>query len=153
MKIRTGFVTNSSSYSSAVISIESKELAALLKQCEGLLRATILSDDKTFAADWDEGTDEICEMVPKALDAVLDSLIEGFSCFYNIPQESKESRDALIQELKTRKAELTASIRKVNWWYENNSYGEFEPDDARQKAFTYNRRSKKTGGAGVYEES
>lgn len=150
MKIRTGFVTNSSSYSSAVISIESKELAALLKQYEGLLGATILSDDKTFAADWDEGTDEICAMVPKTLDAVLDSLIEGFSCVYDIP---KESRDALIQELETRKAELTASIRKVNWWYENYSYGEFEPDDARKKAFTYNRRSKKTGGAGVYEES
>ena len=153
MKIRTGFVTNSSSYSSAVISIESKELAALLKQCEGLLGATILSDDKKFDAYWEEGTNEICEMVPKTLDAVLDSLIKGFSCLYDIPKESRDALDTLIQELEMRKAELTASIRKVDWWYENDSYGEFEPDDARKKAFTYNRRSKKTGGAGVYEES
>ena len=152
MKIRTGFVTNSSSYSSVVIYIESKELAALLKQYEGELGATILGDDKKFSADWDEGTNEICAMVPKTLDAVLDSLIKGFSCLYDIP---KESRDALIQELETRKTELTASIQKVNWWYENYSDGEFapDPDDARKKAFTYDQRSKKTGGAGVYEES
>ena len=32
MKIRTGFVTNSSSYSSAVITIESKEFVTLLKE-------------------------------------------------------------------------------------------------------------------------
>lgn len=148
MKIRTGFVTNSSSYSSAVISIESKELAALLKQCEGLLRADLTIDDKKFHGYWEEETDAVCQEVPKTLDTVLDALINGLSC--DLPAEPG---DALIQELKTRKAELTASIQKVNWWYENDSYDEFDPDDARKKAFTYNRRSKKTGGAGVYEES
>ena len=36
MKIRTGFVTNSSSYSSAVIRIQSRKLASLLKEYEEL---------------------------------------------------------------------------------------------------------------------
>ena len=149
MKIRKGFVTNSSSYSSAAITIESKELAALLKQCEDFLGADIFSDEKKFYALWDEGTDEVCRMVPKTLDAVLDSLINGLSCDPDLPYDAGH---ALIQELKARKEELTAAIQKVNWWFEDDGYDEFEPDDVRKKSFTYDRRSKKTGGAGVYSE-
>ena len=148
MKIRKGFVTNSSSYSSAAITIESKELAALLKQCEDFLGADIFSDEKKFYALWDEGTDEVCRMVPKTLDAVLDSLINGLP-YCELPHDLG---DALLEELKARKEELTASIKKVNWWFRDDSYDEFEPDDVRKKSFTYNRRSKKTDGAGVYSE-
>lgn len=162
MKIRTGFVTNSSSYSSAVINIQSKELVDLLKQYqqlfgtdEGLFYSTL--GDDTFCAEWEENTDALGCNVPTTLNGVLDALIDGLGDYRydadNYVPQGGDSLQKLIQELEKRKQELTDSIKKVNWWYENYSSGEFEPDGARKKAFTYNRRSKKTGGAGIYEES
>lgn len=153
MKIRKGFVTNSSSYSSAVISIESKELAALLSQYKELFEdgnvfCMLDLDEKSFGGYWDEQTDDWCREVPKTLDEVLDSLI------YAIERDGTgEQAEALVKELNARKQELTASLRKVTWSFENDSYDEFEPGDGeKERNFTYNRRSKKTGGAGVYKE-
>lgn len=151
MKIRTGFVTNSSSYSSAVITIESKEFVTLLKEYEDLVGPNSsmggIIKGHTFSALWDEDyTPGWCGDVPETLDQVLDRLIDGL-------KEQMEEADgarfqALIQELKDQKQVLTDSFQKVSWLYQNDSYDEFEPD-VRTTRFTY---SKKDGGSGTYTE-
>lgn len=150
MKIRTGFVTNSSSYSSAVITIQSKKFVTLLKEYEDVVGPGSLMDGRikgyTFSAFWDEDyTPGWCEAVPKTLDQVLDRLIDGLE----EQMEADGARfQALIQELKDQKQVLTDSFQKVSWLYQNDSYGEFEPD-VRTTRFTY---SKKDGGSGTYTE-
>ena len=91
----------------------------------------------TFSALWDEDyTPGWCGDVPETLDRVLDRLIDGLE----EQMEADGARfQALIQELKDQ---------KVSWLYQNDSYGEFEPD-VRTTRFTY---SKKDGGSGTYTE-
>lgn len=151
MKIRTGFVTNSSSYSSAVITIQSKKFVTLLKEYEDLVGPGSLMDGiikgYTFSAFWDEDyTPGWCTNVPETLDQVLERLMDG------LEEQMKEADgarfQALIQELKDQKQVLTDSFQKVSWLYQNDSYGEFEPE-VRTTRFTY---SKKDGGPGTFTQ-
>ena len=151
MKIRTGFVTNSSSYASACVSIQSRELIELLKEYEDVVGPSgsfIGSIEKdTFTDYWDEGeTGSWEENVPKTLNEVLDKFIDGLreQSDYRDPPEKKERLQSLIKVLEDQKQELTASIQKVEWWHNNESFDEFEPDGAREKSFIYNRRDRKS---------
>ena len=151
MKIRTGFVTNSSSYSSAVITIQSKKFVTLLKEYEDLVGPGSLMDGTikgyTFSAFWDEDYTPVwCGDVPKTLDKVLDRLITGLE--EQMKEADRARFQALIQELKDQKQVLTDSFQKVSWLYQNDSYGEFEPE-VRTTRFTY---SKKDGGPGTFTQ-
>ena len=160
MKIRTGFVTNSSSYSSAVITIQSKKFVTLLKEYEDVVGRDRLGgigafiQGYTFSAIYDDEQAPVwCGDVPKTLDQVLDRMIDGLKEELENQKwlEEKDRVDpahfqALIQALKDQKQVLTDSFQKVSWLYQNDSYDEFEPD-VRTTRFTY---SKKDGGPGTY---
>ena len=162
MKIRTGFVTNSSSYSSAVITIQSKKFVTLLKEYEDVVGPDRLGGINGIIKGYtfsvicdDEQAPEWCEKVPKTLDEVLDRLIGGLKEELENQEwlEEKDRADpahfqALIQALKDQKQVLTDSFQKVCWEYNNDSYDEFEPD-VRTTRFTY---SKKDGGPGTFTQ-
>jgi hypothetical protein len=164
MKIRTGFVTNSSSYSSAVIRIQSRKLASLLKEYEelfmkiyddGSIDKSVLFHDAyvrgwTFYVVQDEVADYWAD-TPTELNSVLDCLINGLGYYHRTEnQESERKQKELLKELKAQKQKLTDSIQKVSWEFQDDSDGEFEVDGARVRTFTYDREN---GGDGTYEES
>lgn len=169
MKIRTGFVTNSSSYSSAVISIQSKELADLLNQYRELFSQDfhdVSIDEDTLCVNQEEMADWWGEDVPTSVDCVLDALMEALNWYPMKSPENREKRSKMFREIKAKKKELTDSLQMVSWNFHDDSYGEFddydddeecddgECDDSvensvRGRIFTYDR---KTGGEGTYEE-
>ncbi len=164
MKISTGFVTNSSSYSSAVIRIQSRKLASLLKEYEelfmkiyddGSIDKSVLFHDAyvrgwTFYVVQDEVADYWAD-TPTELNSVLDCLINGLGYYHRTEnQESERKQKELLKELKAQKQELTDSIQKVSWEFQDDSDGEFEVDGARVRTFTYDQEN---GGDGTYEES
>ena len=164
MKIRTDFVTNSSSYSSAVIRIQSRKLASLLKEYEelfmkiyddGSIDKSVLFHDAyvrgwTFYVVQDEVADYWAD-TPTELNSVLDCLINGLGYYHRTEnQESERKQKELLKELKAQKQKLTDSIQKVSWEFQDDSDGEFEVDGARVRTFTYDREN---GGDGTYEES
>ena len=164
MKIRTGFVTNSSSYSSAVIRIQSRKLASLLKEYEelfmkiyddGSIDKSVLFHDAyvrgwTFYVVQDEVADYWAD-TPTELNSVLDCLINGLGYYHRTEnQESERKKKELLKELKAQNQKLTDSIQKVSWEFQDDSDGEFEVDGARVRTFTYDREN---GGDGTYEES
>ena len=117
MKIRTGFVTNSSSYSSAVIRIQSRKLASLLKEYEelfmkiyddGSIDKSVLFHDAyvrgwTFYVVQDEVADYWAD-TPTELNSVLDCLINGLGYYHRTEnQESERKQKELLKELKAQK--------------------------------------------------
>lgn len=134
MKIRTDFVTNSSSYSSVCITIESKELAQLLKKYEiphdvqelsvRGSKTSVFNDE--FALEW--------KNVPTSVNQVLDALMASLRAYHCAQY------DAFCEEVSTRKEELTGSLQSVRWEFEDDSSGDFEVDDEdREKRFTWSR--------------
>lgn len=134
MKIRTDFVTNSSSYSSVCITIESKELAQLLKKYEIQhdvpelsvrgSKTSVFNDE--FALEWGN--------VPTSVNQVLDALMTSLRAY------RCARYDAFCEEVSTRKKELTDSLQSVRWAFEDDSSGDFEvAAEDREKRFTWSR--------------
>lgn len=131
MKIRTGFVTNSSSSSYIAISITSEKLAEILKKYE---------EELADYFDFCEFSEEECsingldldENVPSELDDVMDTLIEFLSeatnCWLDEDEEMEIQEDdepfvQMIKELIGQKTKLLASIKKVDWSCESYGWG------------------------------
>ena len=145
-------MTNSSSYSSAVIRIQSKKLVDLLKQYEELFRNDPYDED-----DFDEGSAfhntyisgcTLCADEDEVADSVLDCLIYALGK-YACTEAQKERRSQMFAEIVAHKQELTDSIQKVSWEFEDENHGEFKPEGPRLRRFTYDRSA---GGTGTYEE-
>ena len=142
MKIRSDFVANSSSFSSVVIRIQSKELAQLLAKYRQLFDSIIrISPDGIFV-DLDENAEE-WNPVPQSLEQLLDALLDGLK--WNIYQKLRQGPLArqLKQEIKENKQELTDSVQMAVWDFQDID----EP--IGRKRFFYDR---KKGGKGEYRE-
>lgn len=177
MKIRTGFVTNSSSYSSAAVSIQSQEIADLIRRYHTEHEELFLSclrvlnkDDQTsgnpftpdvyvvIKGDWvlasmhesASGWDR----VPEKLNQVLDALIWGLGHVANSDGNNDEILEALQQEANSRRKELTDSIQSVEWEFNDGSYDEFVYDGMLLNAeFHYERGAEGAlGQSGEYSE-
>lgn len=146
MKIRTDFVTNSSSSSYIAISITSEKLAQILKEYEELEEYfdTYEVSEKECRID---GVD-LCECTPYELDDVMDTLIEFLSettdCWLEEEEETEFQDDdeplmKMIKELTRQKAELRASIKKVDWSCEASAWG--GDGDSRMLESSYSKET------------
>ena len=118
MKIRTDFVTNSSSYSSAVIRIQSKELSDLIRsyqtQYENLFGEypEMRIEDDCVVVDKNDVADG-WQYVPQVLDDLIESLLDGLEGECEVTAAFKKMR----KEIRCRERELTDSIRSAHWEY------------------------------------
>ena len=134
MKIRTDFVTNSSSYSSVCISIQSKELADLLKKYKASRELRQLSVRGSRVSVYEDEVADGWAGVPETLDELIDALISGMQ------RQAGSGLSALYQEMQEKKTELTASVQSAKWDFQDDSYGEFEAgDEDREGHFFYKR--------------
>ena len=146
MKIRTGFVTNSSSYSSAEIKIENPVLLEILKKYKDLavfnnIYVAIIIKDKHILIERDETADDV-EKCPETLSDVVDCLLSAIKyieenhwdyIYYDYGDYQEEERVSqkkkikkMISEIKERKKEINGSYKYVKWLYDDWSYGEFD---------------------------
>ena len=100
MKIRSDFVTNSSSYSSVCISIQSKELADLLKKYKASRELRQLSVRGSRVSVYEDEVADGWAGVPETLDELIDALISGMQ------RQAGSGLSALYQEMQEKKTEL-----------------------------------------------
>ena len=135
MKLRTGFVTNSSSYSSAEVVIENPVLIEIIRKYEllGLNQYIMEEEEGSGHAVICESETEITPFCqgPRTLDDILDLLLDCVE--WDSVQEpgKREQYDLQLQEaryeLYSRRKEIFENYRSVKWESRNNSFGEAEP--------------------------
>lgn len=148
MKIISDFVTNSSSYSSVVVRIQSKKLAELLVQYQELFNSDvqvlpdgILVEEYETADGWDDA--------PQSLEQLIDRLLEGLEWEIQVEEQDPLARQ-MERDIKANQQELTDSVQKAVWDFQNNSYGEFVYEGMTgRKRFAYDKGQ---GGKGDYRE-
>lgn len=147
MKIRSDFVTNSSSFSSVVVRVQSKELAQLLANYQFLFGdVQILPDEiSVYQDDMAYGWED----VPQSLEDLLDKLLKGLKVEVEIDFWEDPLVDQMEKEIKANQQVLMDSIQSAEWDFQDNDGGLFGEDTIGRKRFFYDR---KEGGKGDYQE-
>lgn len=145
MKIRTDFVTNSSSQSTMIISIDNLVLLEILQrykemgvfgEAETVFEiGSSTEETKTLAIHGETWDDE--DLQPKKLGEVLDCLIgflnndDGAIIYRNeISKYDQGLFELMKNELLQRKEEIDSAYTGVNWENEHTAYGsEVDPDE------------------------
>lgn len=148
MKIRSDFVTNSSSTSSVCVRVKSEELARLLAQYQHLFGkhnyVQIFSDgilvEEEFADEW--------AGVPRSLEQLLDALLAGLQSEVILKFEGSPQVGEMQQQIKGRRQQLTDSVQQAVWDFLKEFVDENEELIGR-KRFFYDREK---GGNGNYLE-
>lgn len=114
MKIRTGFVTNSSSSSYITISITSEKLAEILKEYEKKLERSF----ECFELDGEE-----CRIEREDFDEIPSKLNNVMNALIKVLRTTTDCKP-LLSKLTKQKSELLASIEEVDWSYEEGIWGD-----------------------------
>lgn len=139
MKIRTGFVTNSSSYSSAEIIIDNPVLIDILKKHKDCCRrpddprlrsrgeivtAESNGEKHTF---WRDRLNDGGHFtyIPETLDGIMDAILEVISAKTEKGIIPAEPSDKLIDELKERSDEIKSAFRYAEAIDISEGYDEF----------------------------
>lgn len=153
MKIRTNFVTNSSSYSSAEIKIDNPVLLEIMKRYKeqgafvdedgddrGSAMAVRKGKKKELAFYYSE--DEIADVFygPDRIEDVVNCILKVISWDNNIYFENESLYRQFKEELAARRAEINDSYKEVYWDASNNGYGEFEPAEGEETEWHFEYR-------------
>ena len=140
MKIRSDFVTNSSSSSFGTVRIECKPLVAMLQQYKDLMAEKGLgefpppfmfswdSDAGTVSWDWDEqGPSEY--FVPHSIDEVLSSFFSAVNDYLYYYDDSVAMIGPLVRAIAENREDIETAITHVYWSGGHSGWG--GDDDGR----------------------
>lgn len=136
MKIRTDFVTNSSSSSYVFIHLESEKLLEILNKYRDVLDENF--DETIFSDKGFELTEEFEAayrniFVPDKKENIVSNLIEFISDWYEYcNMESDEQVEALCEALEDNKAEILSTLTRVDW---EQSYSDSEEGEKEEAHF------------------
>ena len=127
MKLRTDFVTNSSSSSFVTVKIKSAELAELLRKYDVTITGIIRFQG--------EGDYDIFIKEENMFEGSVSSVEDLLEVFFNQMNEISwdgwcdEDLESAIDEYNDRKEYYINSVEKAYYSNDTNSYGEFGEDD------------------------
>lgn len=137
MKVRSDFVTNSSSYSSVCIKIQNRALAELLQNYKAdRLHAYLSVEDDLVLISEEEQADQ-WRSAPETLEELMEAVISNLS--------REDSGGEMRRELEERKQELQDRVERASWDFHDDSYGEFwVPPSERSHFLTCTRNADRT---------
>ncbi len=144
MKIRTNFVTNSSSYSSAEIKIDNPVLLEIMKKYkkqgafideDGWDRGSFMArrrKGKTLAFYYLEEEQAEIFYAPSRVEDVVKCILKVISWNDNIDFENESLYRQFKGELEAHASDINNSYQEVYWDANNNGYGESAPAEGAQ---------------------